>query len=158
MVGGHGIDVLDVDTKNDGVSFNDLPVEARDYGITLSPSGGAHFRFRPPDTAKVHLTCPANTSATTSAERQLAAGACSRSCPDPRGPNTPGATTSNPKPWDIDRLLDDNPPDIILTICENSGNLSKTANEGKHAATTHEISRSALGTPMPLPAPTATPS
>ena len=43
MVGGHGIDILDVDTKNPGVSFNDLPVEARDYGITLSPSGGAHF-------------------------------------------------------------------------------------------------------------------
>src|SRR5437016_2542924 len=41
MVGGHGLDVVDVDTKNGG-SVDNLPPFKR-YGVTRTPSGGAHY-------------------------------------------------------------------------------------------------------------------
>lgn len=43
MVGGHGIDVLDIDTKNPGVLLDDIPTEIRTFGKTRTPSGGYHL-------------------------------------------------------------------------------------------------------------------
>lgn len=139
MVGGHGIDVLDVDTKNDGVSFNDLPVEARDYGITLSPSGGAHFPVPSTGYGKGALNVSGKHIGDYIGGTAAGGGRMLAFLPGSARPKYAGRDYVESKPWDIDRLLDDSPPDIILTICENSGNLSKTASEGKHAATTHEI-------------------
>lgn len=42
LVGGHGIDIVDLDTKNDGVTIDDRPDFAL-HGTTLTPSGGFHF-------------------------------------------------------------------------------------------------------------------
>lgn len=139
MVGGHGIDILDVDTKNPGVHFTDLPVEARDYGITLSPSGGAHFPVPSTGYGKGALNVSGKHIGDYIGGTSSGGGRMLAFLPGSARPKYAGRDYIESKPWDIDRLLDDNPPDIILTICENSGNLSKTASEGKHAATTHEI-------------------
>lgn len=42
MVTGHGIDVVDVDTKNPGYSLDNLP-RFHSFGETRTPSGGGHY-------------------------------------------------------------------------------------------------------------------
>ena len=126
MVGGPVSTSWTWDTKNDGVSFQRSARGGPRLRHHTVPVWRAHFQFRPPDTAKVHLTCPANTSAT---HRRNGAiyiyiygGRMPRSCRSARGPNTPGAITSNSSRGDIDRLPgDDNPPDIILPPFARTG-------------------------------------
>ena len=51
MVGGHGIDVVDVDTK-DGGSVHNLP-PFRSFGLVRTPSGGWHYLVRSTGLGKV---------------------------------------------------------------------------------------------------------
>lgn len=58
MVGGHGIDVVDVDTKDDG-SVGNLPA-FRSFGIHTTPSSGRHYLVRSTGIGKIS---PLTTSA-----------------------------------------------------------------------------------------------
>lgn len=52
MVAGHGVDVLDVDTKAGG-SVNHLPVGIETFGEVTTPSSGAHLYVRSTGFAKI---------------------------------------------------------------------------------------------------------
>src|SRR4051812_40430382 len=58
MVGGHGVDVVDVDTKDDG-SVSHLP-PFRSFGVHTTPSGGQHYLVRSTGIGKIS---PLTTSA-----------------------------------------------------------------------------------------------
>jgi hypothetical protein len=56
MIGGHGIDVIDVDTKN-GVSGSIEPFgDFQNYGVTRTPSGGWHYVIPSTGLGKAPLT------------------------------------------------------------------------------------------------------
>ena len=139
MVGGHGIDILDIDTKMPGVSFTDLPAEVRAYGVTLSPSGGAHFPVPSTGYGKGALNVAGKHVGDYIGGTANGGGRMLAFLPGSSRPKYAGTDYREVKPWDIPRILDDTPPDIVTDICAASGNLSKTATEGRHAATGHEI-------------------
>lgn len=138
MVGGHGIDIFDLDTKNQGVTHDDIPAEIRAYGITLSPSGGAHYPIPSTGYGKGALSIGGKHvgdyigGTVDGGSRMLAF------LPGSARPKYRGSDYQEVLEWDIDRILDSEPPEIAVAILEQSGNLTRSGRAGKATATTHE--------------------
>lgn len=139
MVGGQGIDVMDVDTKVPGVEFTDLPDEVRVYGITISPSGGAHFPIPSTGYGKGSLEVNGKHIGDYVGGTKAGGSRMLAFLPGSARPKYAGLDYSEARPWNITRLLNDEPSDLILDICKNSGNLSTTATAGNQSAAGFEV-------------------
>ena len=133
MVGGHGIDVLDLDTKFDGVTESDLPDELKTYGRTMTPSGGFHFPVPSTGHAKGSLKVAGKTigdyvGGTVDGGSRLLAY-----LPGSSRPKYHGAGYVELVEWDIVRLLEDEPSPMLLGMLDDS-NLSRDGAAGKPAA------------------------
>lgn len=138
MVGGHGIDVLDVDAKA-GASAEWVPDELRQWGCTITPSGGWHFPVPSTGYGKGDLHLGAHGYAGDYVGGTPAGGSRLLAfLPGSTRPKYPHGQYLEAVEWDIDRLLDTDPPDILLDICERS-KLSRNSTPGKPAAPRAEV-------------------
>ncbi len=138
MVGGHGIDVLDVDAKA-GASAGWVPDELRQWGCTISPSGGWHFPVPSTGYGKGDLILGDHGYAGDYVGGTPEGGGrllCF--LPGSARPKYPGKGYLEAIEWDIDRLLDTDPPDILINICERS-KLSRNGAAGQPAAPRQEV-------------------
>lgn len=138
MVGGHGIDVLDVDHKA-GAKVEWVPRELQQWGCTITPSVGWHFPVPSTGYGKGDLILGDHGYAGdyVGGTRE---GGSRLLCflPGSNRPKYPGKGYLEAVRWDIDRLLDSEPPDILMDICERS-KLSREGTVGKPAAPRAEV-------------------
>lgn len=120
MVGGHGIDVVDVDTK-DGGSLENLP-PFQSFGETSTPSGGVHRYVRSTGIAKIS---PLRTSAghvgdyvggTTEGGGRLLAF-----LPGSTRPKYPSGEYILTQDVDLDALLESQPDDDLIAALLGAG-------------------------------------
>ncbi|WP_324276824.1 hypothetical protein [Blastococcus brunescens] len=120
MVGGHGVDVVDVDTKDDG-SVGHLP-PFRSFGIHTTPSGGRHYLVRSTGIGKIS---PLATSAghvgdyvggTPNGGSRLLAF-----LPGSTRPKYPDAGYGIEQPVDLDELFDCGPDDDLIGALVHAG-------------------------------------
>lgn len=137
MVAGHGVDVVDVDTKDDG-SVDNLP-PFQSFGETRTPSGGAHFYVRSTGIAKMS---PLTTSAghvgdyvggtPEGGSRMLAY------LPGSTRPKYAGDTYSVTTPLELAALLESDPDDNLVAALMGSGG-RREGKAGKPAAKLAEV-------------------
>jgi hypothetical protein len=147
MVGGHGVDVVDVDTKAEG-SVDNLP-PFRYFGVHTTPSGGRHYPVRSTGIGKIS---PLTTSAghvgdyiggtPDGGSRMLAF------LPGSTRRKYPGKGYGIEQRVDLDELFDCDPDDELASaLIEANG--SRDGKPGKQAAKLSEVRSwlSAHGTP-----------
>ena len=138
MVGGHGIDVLDVDAKANA-SAAWVPAELQQWGCTITPSGGWHFPVPSTGYGKGDLILGDHGYAGdyVGGTRE---GGSRLLCflPGSTRPKYPGKQYHEARAWDVEKLLDTGPPDILLDICDRS-KLSTKGRAGKPAAPRAEV-------------------
>lgn len=138
MVGGHGIDVLDPDAKA-GAKVEWVPRELTQWGCTITPSGGWHFPVPSTGYGKGDLILGDHGYAGDYVGG-TAEGGSRLLCflPGSTRPKYPGKHYLEAVPWDVERLLDSEPPDILIDICERS-KLSREGTAGNPAAPRAEV-------------------
>jgi len=108
MVGGHGIDAIDLDAKANG-RLEDVPVEAREWGLTRTPGGGWHIPVPSTGYGKGFITGGdyVGGGAEGGGRMLLYLSGSAR-------PKYPGQDYEEIEPWDVDRLMDSAPPDVLM--------------------------------------------
>jgi len=139
MIGGHGVDLVDIDAKVGG-SLDDVPSELRGYGLTRTPGGGWHIPVPSTGYGKGVLTIAGKhvgdyVGGTRGGGARLL-GYLSGSS----RPKYAGVDYQEVEPWDIERLLEDEPSDVLLDLL-GASELSREASAGKGKATSAEVER-----------------
>ena len=138
MVGGHGIDVLDIDHKV-GASVGMVPAELTVWGLSITPSGG----WLPvPSTGygKGDLFIAGRHVGDYVGGTLAGGGRLLCFLPGSSRPRYPRGGYLEAVRWDIDRLLDDTVPDLLVGILDAAG-LSRSATPGKQAVSRAEVVR-----------------
>lgn len=120
MVGGHGIDLVDVDTKANG-SVGHLP-PFKSYGMTRTPSGGEHYvvpssgygKLSPFDTLLGHVGDYVG-------GRPDSSGRLLGYLPGSTRPKYPGGSYTEEVAWDIDACLAADPDPALVAALEAAG-------------------------------------
>jgi len=115
MVGGYGIDVIDLDAKANG-KLEDVPAEARVWGLSRTPGGGWHIPVPSTGYGKGFITggdYVGGGGALGGSRMLLYLSGSSR-------PKYPGQDYEELEPWDVARLLDSEPPDVLLDWLGNT--------------------------------------
>jgi hypothetical protein len=137
LVGGHGIDLVDIDAKT-GAHLDDLPPFRR-YGMTRTPGGGWHLWV--PSTGYDRLVPlivggkPVGDYVGGNAEgggRQLGY------LPGSTRPKYPGGEYTVEEPIDLDALFDSEPDDDLIAMLTGAG-ARRTGKAGSKAATSDEV-------------------
>ncbi len=109
MVGGHGVDAVDVDPKAGG-SVDNLP-GFRHYGVHSTPSGGEHYLVPSTGIAKMPLTTSAGHVGDYIGGTAEGASRALLYLPGSARPKYPGQTYRIQQRVDLDLLLDEEPDD-----------------------------------------------
>jgi hypothetical protein len=137
MVGGHGVDVVDVDPKAGGAVDNMPPF--RHYGVHVTPSGGRHYLVRSTGVAKVSpLTTSAGHVGDYIGGTAEGASRALSYLPGSSRPKYPGATYRIDKRVDLDLLLDEPPDDELIAALEGAGG-RRTGKPGSPAVLLAEV-------------------
>ena len=139
MVGGHGIDVLDVDAKANA-SAAWVPAELQQWGCTITPSGGWHFPVPSTGYGKGDLIIAGRHVGDYVGGTLAGGGRLLCFLPGSSRPRYPRGGYLEAVRWDIDRLLDDTVPDLLVGILDAAG-LSRSATPGKQAVSRAEVVR-----------------
>ena len=137
MVGGHGIDVLDVDYKAGG-DCDAVPPALRRWGCTITPSGGWHFPVPSTGYGKGDLFIDGVYQGDYVGGTALGGSRLLCFLPGSSRPKYPGKGYVEAQPWDIDALMAADPPPDLLHLCEASG-LSMTSVAAKPAASAAQV-------------------
>lgn len=137
MVGGHGIDVLDVDRKAGG-DCDDVPPGLRRWGCTITPSGGWHFPVPSTGYGKGDLFIEGVYQGDYVGGTALGGSRLLCFLPGSTRPKYPGKGYLEAQTWDIAALLATDPSEELLQLCEASG-LSMTSGPAKPAATAAQV-------------------
>ncbi len=120
MVGGHGVDVVDVDTKDDG-SVENLP-PFRHFGIHGTPSGGGHYLVRSTGIGKIS---PLDSSAGHVGDyvggTEAGGGRMLAYLPGSTRPKYPGKSYTIKQRVDLDELLEHDADDDLVGALMNVG-------------------------------------
>ncbi len=139
MIGGHGIDVLDIDKKA-GATAMMVPAELTRWGCTVTPSGGWHFPVPSTGYGKGDLIIGGRYVGDYVGGTLAGGGRLLCFLPGSSRPKYPRCGYTETVPWDIERLLDDTVPDLLADILDAAG-LSRTATPGKPAVSSDEVCR-----------------
>ncbi len=139
MVGGHGIDVLDIDRKV-GASVGMVPAELTVWGLSITPSGGWHFPVPSTGYGKGDLIIAGRHVGDYVGGTLAGGGRLLCFLPGSSRPRYPRGGYLEAVRWDIDRLLDDTVPDLLVGILDAAG-LSRSATPGKQAVSRAEVVR-----------------
>ncbi len=120
MVGGHGIDVLDVDVK-DGARLGDVPPELTGYGLTITPSAGGHFPVPSTGYGKGTLRIGGKHIGDYVGGTVHRSGRLLAFLPGSTRRKYPNSGYTEVNEWDIERLTADSPSDLLIDILEASG-------------------------------------
>ena len=134
MVGGHGIDLLDIDTKIAGVRLADVPAGITTFGLTVTPSGGFHLPVASTGYGKGDLIIGGKHVGDYVGGTRDGGSRLLGFLPGSRRPKYPDAGYVEVHPWDIAAALDSFPDDTLTSILEASG-LPTTGQAGKPAVT-----------------------
>ncbi len=137
MVGGHGIDVLDIDRKAGGDS-DEVPPGLRRWGCTITPSGGWHFPVPSTAYGKGDLFIDGVYQGDYVGGTALGGSRLLCFLPGSTRPKYPGKSYLEVQTWDIAALLAMGPPPGLLQLCEASG-LSLTGGPAKPAASAAQV-------------------
>ena len=137
MVGGHGIDVLDIDRKAGG-DCDEVPPGLRRWGCTITPSGGWHIPVPSTGYGKGDLFIDGVYQGDYVGGTALGGSRLLCFLPGSTRPKYPGKGYREAQTWDIAALLATDPPAELLQLCEASG-LSMTSGPAKPAATTAQV-------------------
>lgn len=136
-VGGHGIDILDIDTKAGGNPAC-VPANLRMFGQTRTPSGGYHFPVPSTGYGKGDLFIGGVYQGDYVGGTKAGGGRLLFFLPGSTRPKYPGAGYVEEEEWNIDALLNAQPGEALLTIVTESG-LSTDGGPGERPATSTEV-------------------
>ena len=121
LIAGHGIDVVDEDTK-DGGSVDNLP-PFTNYGVTRTPSGGRHFLVPGTGLGKVlGLKTDDGLVGDYAAGRDDGTGRMLVYLPGSTRPKYPGGAYVEEELWEVEKCLDAEPePDLLATVGKAGG-------------------------------------
>ena len=137
MVGGHGIDVLDIDYKAGG-EYDAVPPGLRRWGCTVTPSGGWHFPVPSTGYGKGDLFIDGVYQGDYVGGTALGGSRLLCFLPGSTRPKYPDKGYGEVQPWDVDALVAADPPPELLRLCEESG-LSMTGTAAKAAASPAQV-------------------
>lgn len=139
LVSGHGVDVVDVDTKAGG-TVEHLP-PFREFGIHRTPSGGAHYLVRSTGLGKLSpLTTSAGHVGDYAGGTPDGGSRMLVYLPGSARPAYPGKGYTITKRVDLDELLEHDPDDDLVNALEHAGG-SRDGLPGNRAATYTEARR-----------------
>ena len=154
MVGGHGVDVVDADTKADG-SVENLP-PFRSFGQIRTPSGGAHYYVRSTGLAKISpLTTSAGHVGDYVGGTPDGGGRLLAYLPGSTRPSYPGAGYTVQVPLDLVALLEHDPDDGLVSALLACGGTKGRACPGSRRPGGVRWRRFGVSTPRAPTAPTA---
>ena len=136
MVGGHGIDVLDIDTKAGGCP-DSVPANLQMFGRTRTPSGGVHYPVPSTGYGKGDLFIGGVYQGDYVGGTKDGGSRLMAFLPGSTRPKYPGLGYVEEEPWDIDALLAAQPGPTLLEICAESG-LATEGAAGTEAATSDQ--------------------
>lgn len=140
MVAGHGIDVLDIDTKVAGVRLEDVPNGIdMDNGITVTPSSGFHIPVRSTGYSSGSLYFNGKYVGDYCGGTKDGGGRKLVYLPGSHRPKYPDNVYVMAKDWDIDKILDSFVDDLLVTCLEACPGLSDTGRAGVPMAERHDI-------------------
>lgn len=142
MVGGHGIDVLDYDTKIDGVDLTDVQTDVQTFGLTITPSGGIHQPVASTGYGKGDFIIDGKHVGDYVGGTKAGGSRLLCFLPGSRRPKYPDTNYIESQPWDIAGCLDSFPDDVLTSILAAS-TLSTEGEAGKPAVT-NKIARDFL--------------
>lgn len=132
MVGGHGIDVLDIDLKA-GADLSDVPPELRGYGLTITPSGGWHVPVPSTGFAKGVLSIGSKHVGDYVGGSKEGGGRMLCYLPGSTRPKYSGGYREAEQ-WDVDRLIEDEPTDELLYMLKLSPGLKNDPKRPRNGA------------------------
>ena len=137
MVGGHGVDAVDVDPKAGG-SVDNMP-GFRHYGVHLTPSGGKHYLVRSTGVAKISpLTTSAGHVGDYIGGTAQGASRALLYLPGSARPKYPCATYDIEHLVHLDLLLDEEPDHELIAALEGAGG-RRTGSPGRPAMRLAEV-------------------
>lgn len=137
MVGGHGVDVVDVDSKVAGTVDNLPPF--RSFGQVRTPSGGAHYYVRSTGIGKLSpLTTSAGHVGDYVGGTPQSGGRLLAYLPGSSRPRYPGAGYEVVVPLDLAALLEHDPDDDLVSALLACGG-TRNGMPGKPAARWAEV-------------------
>lgn len=132
MVSGHGVDAVDVDTKAGGSTKNLPPF--RYFGITVTPSGGAHFYVRSTGIGKLSpLTTSSGHVGDYAGGTPGGGGRMLVYLPGSTRPKYPGRPYDIIQTADLDTLLEHDPDDDLIAALIGAGG-NRNSQPGNRAA------------------------
>lgn len=137
MVGGHGIDVLDIDAKAGG-DLAMVPEALQHWGRTRTPSGGWHVPVPSTGYGKGDLFIERVYQGDYVGGTALGGARLLCFLPGSTRPKYPGGGYVEERSWDVPALVTAEPPALLLDLCKAS-NLSMTAGPAKPAATARQV-------------------
>lgn len=139
MVGGHGVDVVDVDTKDGGTLDNLPPFEY--FGETMTPSGGVHRYVRSTGIGKLSpLTTSAGHVGDYVGGTPQGGGRLLAYLPGSTRPKYPNATYIATEPLELDVLLESDPDDNLIAALIGCGG-RRQGDPGRPAARLSDVER-----------------
>lgn len=137
LVGGQGIDLVDVDAKI-GVTLDDLPTFTT-YGRTLTPSGGWHLWVPSTGFNQLSPLIVAGKAVGDYVGGNAQGGSRRLGyLPGSTRPKYPDGAYTIDQPLDLDALLDSNPDDELVAMLLSAGG-RKDGNPGDKATTSKEL-------------------
>ena len=140
MVGGHGVDIGDVDFKT-GADATCLPPEFKAWGMTRTPGGGWHFPIPSSGFGKGVLTVGGKVVGDYVGGKVGGGGRLLCYLPGSSRPKYAGKDYIEEQPWDLDRLLEDSTPDIVVDVLRASDLRNDQGGGGRPGATRGEAER-----------------
>lgn len=140
MVAGHGIDVLDIDTKVSGVTASDVPNEAYDIelGITVTPSKGFHIPVPSTGYGSGSLYFHGKYVGDYCGGTKDGGSRKLVYLPGSHRPKYGDQVYEMAREWDIDKITDSFPNDFLM-MCLDACGLSPEGMPGQQAAESAEI-------------------
>lgn len=140
MVAGHGIDVLDIDTKVAGVKLEDVPDGIdKSNGITVTPSQGFHFPVRSTGYSSGSLYFNSKYVGDYCGGTKDGGGRKLVYIEGSSRPKYLGLDYKMVVDWDIDKILDSFTDDLLVTCLEACPGLSDTGHAGAPMAERDDI-------------------
>lgn len=136
MCAGHGIDVIDLDSKH-GVKLEDLPPRLRQWGYTRTPSGGYHVPVPGTGYGQGNIYIGGKHVGEFAGGTEQGGGRRLIFLPGSHRPKYPDSDYVEVVPWDLDRLLTEDPPSELVTWLDEC-KLTKDARPGSTAASKGE--------------------
>jgi hypothetical protein len=137
MIGGNGVDVVDVDTK-DGAKLTDLPPFRR-YGMHRTPTGGYHLLVPSTGIAKISpFAAHGKHIGDYCGGTRDGGGRLGAFLPGSTRPKYPGRNYTVEEPLDLAALLDSNPDDDLVSILIAAGGTT-VGTPGKAAVADEEV-------------------